>query len=268
MEFSFPLFLVLSVFATGSIWLLEIFYLAPQRKSRIASVQKAVDQDIAEETSHEFRQPLLVEYSISFFPVLLLVLILRSFLYEPFQIPSGSMIPTLKVGDFILVNKFAYGIRLPVIGTKVVEIGEPQRGDVMVFIPPHEPRYYIKRVIGVPGDKVRYTASKMLYINGVEQKLEYVERLPAFVPSALFSENLGDRTHLIHRELDFDKEDMEWTVPEGKYFMMGDNRDNSKDSRSWGMASEENIVGKAVAIWMNWIPGFQIPDFSRNGTID
>ena len=155
---------------------------------------------------------------------------------EPFQIPTGSMIPTLKVGDFILVNKYAYGIRLPVVGTKIIDVGDPERGDNMVFIPPHEEEYFIKRVIGLPGDRVRYQ-NKTLYINGVEQTQVFQQEVRAFRPRQLeFEEIFGDRPHAIYRNLYNDPRVQEWVVPEGHYFMMGDNRDQSNDSRFGGLS--------------------------------
>ena len=255
MNINFPLILVLSTAFTGAVWLLEIFVLGPKRKA------KSEEQD-------KKNEPIIVEYSISFFPVLLVVLVLRSFLVEPFQIPTGSMIPTLKIGDFILVNKFAYGIRLPVIGTKVFEVGEPKNGDVMVFVPPHAPDYFIKRVIGIPGDRIRYE-DKTLYINGVEQAQQFIAKIPPVNPEYLvFEEDLSGVKHTIHKNIYRDDRVQEWVVPEGKYFMMGDNRDLSSDSRYWGYASEENIVGQAFAIWLNKEPGLRLPGFSHNGWIE
>ena len=204
----------------------------------------------------------IVEYAISFFPVLLFVLVLRSFLVEPFQIPTGSMIPTLKVGDFILVNKYAYGIRLPVVGTKILDVGDPERGDSMVFIPPHEEEYFIKRVIGLPGDRVRYQ-NKTLYINGVEQTQVFQREVRDFRPRQLeFEETFGDRPHAIYRNLYNDPRIQKWVVPEGHYFMMGDNRDQSNDSRFWGFVPDENVVGRAFAVWMHKDPGLSMPTFS------
>ncbi|MFB0932976.1 MAG: signal peptidase I, partial [Pseudomonadales bacterium] len=213
-------------------------------------------------------EPIYVEYSVSFFPVLLIVLVLRSFIAEPFQIPTGSMIPTLKVGDFIVVNKYAYGIRLPVIGTKIFDIDEPKNGDVMVFIPPHEDQYFIKRVVGIPGDRVRYE-DKVLFINGVEQVQKFVAKIPPNKPRyVVYEETLGGANHLIHKNNFRDTRAYEWVIPEGHYFMMGDNRDQSSDSRYWGLASEENIVGKAFAVWLHKEPGMHFPDFSHNGWIE
>jgi signal peptidase I len=255
MSINFPLILVLATSFTGLVWLIEIFVLKPKR------------EPLSADTETGSREPLIVEYSISFFPVLFVVLVLRSFLAEPFQIPTGSMIPTLKIGDFILVNKFAYGIRLPVIGTKIIDIGEPKNGDVMVFIPPHEDQYFIKRVIGIPGDTIRY-AEKKLTINGEEQSQTFIAKIPPNQPEYLvFEEIVGGVDHIIHKNIYRDDRVQEWIVPEGKYFMMGDNRDQSSDSRYWGYASEEYIVGQAFAIWLNKEPGLKIPGFSNNGWI-
>ncbi|MBY0574708.1 MAG: signal peptidase I, partial [Undibacterium sp.] len=209
----------------------------------------------------------------SFFPVIALVFVLRSFLFEPFKIPTGSMIPTLYVGDFILVNKFTYGIRLPIVGTKVVALNDPQRGDVMVFKYPKNPdENYIKRVIGVPGDVVTYK-NKRLSINNVEMAYE---NMPQFLQegkelrySEQWKENLTGVQHRILNDegmpagmptqvfpnsqlCAYDDEGFTCTVPQGNYFMMGDNRDNSADSRYWGFVPDANVVGKAFFIWMNF----------------
>ena len=263
MSINFPLVLVIATGFTGLVWMLDYLVLRPKRR---AALELAGDVD--DVTRDEIlAEPSVVEYSISFFPVLAIVLILRSFLFEPFQIPTGSMIPTLAVGDFILVNKFSYGIRLPVIGTKVLDIGEPANGEVMVFIPPHQDEYFIKRVVGIPGDRDRYQ-DKTLYINGKKQTQTFVDQIPPVKPKYLqYREKLGDTEHLIqrnpYRETRVDK----WVVPEGHYFMMGDNRDQSSDSRYWGLVSEGNIVGKAVAVWLHKKPGLRLPEFSRNGWI-
>jgi len=219
----------------------------------------------------ERAEPRIVEYSRSFFPVLLIVLLVRSFLFEPFRIPSSSMMPTLLIGDFIFVSKFAYGLRLPVINTKIVELGEPQRGDVIVFRLPSEPSTnYIKRLVGLPGDKIRY-ADKQLYIN--DQPVQLVPRgryHGADQPdSLLISETLGAREHnvLLMRQQGRGGAEGTYVVPTGHYFMMGDNRDNSRDSRyqGVGMIPEANVVGKAVRIWMNWdLPN--MPRWSRIGS--
>jgi signal peptidase I len=219
-----------------------------------------------------YRDPAPVEYAKSFFPILFAVLILRSFLFEPFQIPTGSMIPTLNVGDFIVVNKFAYGLRLPVTGTKILGIGEPKRGDVMVFIPPHDPNYFIKRVIGLPGDHVRY-AENIVYINNEPLTQDEGILLPE-LGKKLSLETIGGLTHGIHTDAPQRFGRYPWlkpegmVVPEGQYFMMGDNRDNSEDSRYWGPASEDKIVGKAVAVWMHKEPGWHLPTFGQNRLIE
>ncbi len=227
------------------------------------------------------KDPLWVEWGASFFPVILVVFVLRSFLFEPFKIPSGSMIPTLLVGDFILVNKFTYGIRLPVINKKIIDIGSPQRGDVMVFRYPEDPSLdYIKRVVGLPGDTVSYQ-NKRLTINGqavaVQKTGDYLhpERL---YYSQQFQEKLGevehrmlndadaptfvpDASHFPYREnCTYNAAGVVCKVPAGHYFMMGDNRDNSRDSRAWGFVPEENIVGKAFFVWLNF------SDLSRIGS--
>ena len=210
---------------------------------------------------------MIAEYSRSFFPVLLVVLVLRSFIVEPFQIPSESMVPTLKVGDYILVNKYNYGLRLPVIGTKIVEVGEPQRGDVVVFYPPNDSRYFIKRLIGLPGDEITYR-NKVLTINGEEASQQLLAKLPAINPQVeLLEENLTGVKHMVHNTNRIYRGDFTYTVPDGHYFMMGDNRDNSSDSRMWGAVPDQNIVGKAFAIWMHWAGVTSLPSFSRAGAI-
>lgn len=218
------------------------------------------------------KDPWWVEYGASFFPVILAVFVLRSFIVEPFKIPSGSMIPTLQVGDFILVNKFTYGIRLPILNKKILDMKQPQRGDVMVFRYPEDPSLdYIKRVIGVPGDKVAYQ-NKRLTINGepveTQRTDDYLhpERL---YYSQQFAEKLGGHDYHVLNDGDvpafisdvsqfpdrdnclYNNSGVVCTVPPGHYFMMGDNRDNSRDSRYWGFVPDENIVGKAFFIWLN-----------------
>lgn len=256
MDFALIMFVLLLV--TGGIWLLDRFILTAKRASGVA-------------------EPWWVEYAKSFFPVILIVFFIRSFLIEPFKIPSGSMIPTLQVGDFILVNKFTYGVRLPVINQKIVPLSNPQRGDVMVFRYPENPSLdYIKRVVGLPGDSVEYR-NKRLWINGVEQPQEavgdynYVETGLNFVHTEKRLETLGERKHavLINPEMptlhlgavaefsgrencSYDNDMVSCKVPAGQYFMMGDNRDNSRDSRYWGFVPDNQIVGKAFFIWMNF----------------
>lgn len=287
MHINFPLLLVLAVIITGFLALIDLVWLGPKRRRARAVYEAKVDVADPVVIERMGKEPLLVEYGKSFFPVLLVVLVLRSFLVEPFQIPSGSMKPTLEVGDFILVNKFAYGIRLPVLDSKVIAIGDPERGDVMVFRYPNDPRInYIKRVVGLPGDRVSY-AGKELFINGekvptnvVEVKLD--EELPAGHPMQhiaevrILEEQLGEVEHQIRVErLARTPAAQEWLVPPGHYFMMGDNRDNSNDSRYWnapdmprelwGMVPDNYIVGKAFAIWMHWPePKLRnLPSFSR-----
>lgn len=281
---NFPLYLVLTVFTTGGIALFDILFM---RRKRLALLNKASNiESVAAEGELEANvaQELeSVECSKSFFPVLTLVLVLRSFIIEPFQIPSPSMVPTLEVGDFILVNKFTYGIRLPVIRTKVFDVSDPQRGDAMVFFPPNDKRYFIKRVIGLPGDKIRY-ANNQLFINGQLIENTHIMTEPhkdrrfyspfeQCVPKGsyqLFDEKLGDTVHKMRKCTIpvASRGDRTWVVPEGHYFMMGDNRDNSSDSRAWGFVPEENIVGKAFAIWMHWEGLKSWPSFSRVGGID
>ena len=283
MSLNFPLLLVIAVAVCGLLALLDLVFLAPRRRKAIAQYQASVkpaDTQVIEKLNKE---PLLVEYGKSFFPVLFIVLVLRSFLVEPFQIPSGSMKPTLDVGDFILVNKFSYGIRLPVIDKKIIEVGDPQRGDVMVFRYPSDPTVnYIKRVVGLPGDKIRYTSDKKLYINDQLVAEQLVGNEPGTLGSAaLYKEKLGEVEHMIRKEMSRYRAppDKEWTVPAGHYFMMGDNRDNSNDSRYWddpnipknelGMVPDENIVGKAFAVWMSWPEPkmSNLPSLSRVGLI-
>jgi len=251
---NFALILFLLLLFTGAFALADALYFSKQRRKTD-------------------KEPWWIEYPKSFFPVILIVFLLRSFLVEPFKIPSGSMVPTLVVGDFILVNKFAYGIRIPLINKKIIGIGEPSRGDVMVFRFPEDTSLdYIKRVVGIPGDRVVY-ANKKLFINGVEQPQKRIadylhpERIHY---STQFLEKLGEVEHALLVEEDtpsaipfskafpfrencnYNSEGMACTVPPGHYFMMGDNRDNSADSRVWGFVPDGNIVGKAFFIWFNF----------------
>ena len=283
----FPLILVLLTLLGAVIWIFDLLLLAPKRKAVIAGIKQQMPgwneqgsddcQRFQAAVQQQAKEPLAVEYAHSFLPVLLVVLVLRSFLLEPFQIPSSSMVPTLKVGDFILVNKFTYGIRLPVVRTKVLDISEPQRGDVMVFFPPNDQRYFIKRVVGLPGDKIRYQ-NKQLFINGEPVSRELLAELPVRRKEyRLYEEQLGDALHTIKVNLRNrnvgpgfvgDINNFEVEVKQGHYFMMGDNRDNSSDSRVWGLVPEENIVGKAFAVWMHWPKFWSIPSFSTAGTIE
>ncbi len=275
-----PLILTLAVLVTGLVWLFDALVLARPRKEKVAAVEKQFSSMALEteqqKTAYEdaknvaAREPVLVEYAKSFFPVLFIVFFLRSFLVEPFQIPSGSMIPTLEVGDFILVNKFAYGVREPITNTQFIPVGKPQRGDVMVFFPPHAPEtYYIKRVIGIPGDHISYN-NHVLTINGkvIEEKL--VAQLPVGAPYyRTVTETIDNKTFTANKYLQPGHLSVRgsWVVPEGHYFMMGDNRDNSLDSREWGVVSEDAIVGKAFAVWMHWDKFLSIPSFDHVGVI-
>ncbi|GHC20759.1 signal peptidase I [Aidingimonas halophila] len=257
----FSLLLVVAVAVTGLIWLFDVLWWKRSRTERLATAE--AEGSLDEKTRKRLaKDPWLIDYARSFFPVLFVVLLLRSFLVEPFQIPSGSMKPTLEVGDFILVNKFAYGLRLPVINTKVIDIDEPERGDIMVFRFPQEPSVnFIKRVVGLPGDRIRYE-DKTLYVNGEEVKHELVDANPSGSPDEqLLEEHLDGRQHLIYNDPDDPGPQLrELEVPEGHYFTMGDNRDHSNDSRYWGFVPEENIVGKAFAVWMHWDGG--LPSFT------
>lgn len=250
MDYALIMFL-LTVF-TGAVWALDAFLWAPQR--RAAGIE---------------REPVVVEYCRSLFPVILIIFLLRSFLAEPFRIPSSSMEPTLEEGDFILVNKYAYGIRLPVLESKVIDIGEPKRGDVVVFRYPENPRQdYIKRIVGVPGDTIAYY-QKRLYVNGrpVEERALGAHVTENGFEAEMYEERLGDAWHRILKMPERrDPREGSITVPDGKYFVMGDNRDNSNDSRSWGFVPEENLVGRAFFIWMNWHVG-EWPEWGRIGTV-
>jgi signal peptidase I len=271
MDINFPLVLVVLTFATGLIWLADILIF---RKRRLAaagdSAAHAAESEsgqVATGSREATSEPWLVDLSRSFFPVLAVVLLFRSFVVEPFQIPSGSMLPTLEVGDYILVNKYAYGLRLPVLGTKIVEIGEPERGDVMVFrFPKDGSTNYIKRVIGLPGDHIRYD-NKQLFINDKLVPREFVARLP---PLERWREQLGPVEHDIYLTMGrmSGPGEGEWVVPDDHYFVMGDNRDNSNDSRFWGTVPDEMVVGKAFAIWMHWTSMTSLPSFERVGGID
>jgi len=279
MDIDFPLILVILVFGSGLIWLLDAILLAPGRRRAVADLLVQYPQWQQEGSSEPIKyqarvadtasEPVVVEYARSFFPVLLVVFLLRSFLVEPFQIPSSSMVPTLEVGDYILVNKYTYGIRLPVVRTKVLALNEPERGDVMVFFPPHmNDTYFIKRVIGLPGDTITYR-DKQLFVNGTELAQDTL----AVVPQGssryrVGMEALGDASHLVQVDESRPSRDFSIKVKPGHYFMMGDNRDNSSDSRIWGQVPEKDIVGKAFAVWMHWDSLFSIPSFSRVGLIE
>ncbi|HBA36000.1 MAG TPA: signal peptidase I [Gammaproteobacteria bacterium] len=253
MAFDLALLLVIGTFATGLIWAVDALVFAPKRLADSGATPQPMTK-----ADKKHGEPVIVEYARSFFPVLLIVLILRSFLFEPFRIPSGSMMPTLLVGDFILVNKFSYGIRLPVINTKVIDVGQPERGDVAVFKYPRQPEIdYIKRVVGLPGDRISYSG-KRLWING---ELIPVEKIGLYIPPGAdradpntleLKEDLLSVEYHILISANRGASEGSFVVPEGHYFMMGDNRDNSNDSRFWGFVPEELLVGKAVMIWLNW----------------
>ena len=252
----FALFMIVILLVTGFIWLLDILVL---RKSRVVGAS----------------EPIVVEYAKSFFPVILVVFFVRSFIVEPFKIPSGSMMPTLLAGDYILVNKFTYGLRVPILNNTFFQIDHPTRGDVFVFHYPPEPSIdYIKRVVGLPGDKIRYQ-DKHLTINGkllaVQDLGNYEYMLPGLnnMTATHYKEQLGNVQHdiLIHDVVgNYDADtigakfanDEEIIVPAGHYLAMGDNRDNSSDSRVWGFVPERNLVGKAFYIWMNFDQGSRI----------
>lgn len=253
----FALILVVATTLCGLVWLADIVFLRPRRRARIASGKAA-------------NEPIIVEYARSFFPVLLLVLLLRSFLFEPFRIPSGSMMPTLLDGDFIFVNKFVYGLRLPVLNDKIVEIGEPERGDVVVFRLPSNPSInYIKRVVGLPGDTVEYDEqAKQLTINGETMAIEWNGEYAEDPEYDMAVEVLGDREHDVLWNRFREGRGGVFQVPEGHYLMMGDNRDNSEDSRyeAVGFVPEENLVGRASRIWLSWRwPSEGGPRWSRIG---
>jgi signal peptidase I len=270
MDIDFPLLLTWAVIITGAIWLFDLLVMKPRREREAADyLERHPGAGADDDQLRSIRaRPTVAEYAWSFFPVLLLVLVLRSFLFEPYQIPSPSMLPTLEVGDFIVVNKYTYGLRLPVVGTKIVDVGSPARGEVMVFVPPHIPKYYIKRVVGIPGDHIRYH-NKRLYINGELVPIRFVDQITDAVHRdvRVYEEDLDGQVFRIH-QYPGRGEAGEWTLGADEYFLMGDNRDNSQDSRAWGPVPEANIVGRAAAIWMHKEPGLNWPSFHRNGYID
>jgi signal peptidase I len=288
LEGNFALLLLMATIVTGLYWLAERLHFLPRRRAAAAALEAQatqrraeltargitqVDGDVAQARQRVLMQPWWLDWTAGLFPVIVAVFVLRSFLFEPFKIPSGSMIPTLLVGDLILVNKFAFGVRLPVIHVKLTEGTPPQRGDVMVFRYPPKPSLdYIKRVVGVPGDEVAYL-NKRLTINGQPVSKEPVADFfdeDAMAYYKQYEEVFGDKRHRILNDdkrpafipgvenfpnrdnCRYSVEGVVCKVPEGHYFMMGDNRDNSLDSRYWGFVPDRNIVGKAFFIWMNF----------------
>lgn len=243
-----------------------------------ASVDAAALKDAAESTRHPRILVELVEFSNSILPVVVIVLVVRSFLFEPFTIPSGSMLPTLQVHDFILVNKFAYGVRLPVGHARILDTGRPQRGEIMVFRYPEEPdKNYIKRVIGLPGDHIVIRNGRLMLNGEPVERQALSDRRYGNTRKAGYIEQIDDHRYTIQhtwRQHPYSGQWMsgapegEWYVPEDSYFVMGDNRDNSRDSRFWGFVPESHVAGKAVLIWMHWPSLLSLPDFSRNGRID
>jgi len=289
---NFSLLLLILTVVTFAYWLAERFVFAPRRRAAAANLETQdvarreklaqqgitkVDDNMAPAREALLAQPWWLDWTAGLFPVILVVFLLRSFLFEPFKIPSGSMIPTLLVGDLILVNKYHYGVRLPVINKKIIANNDPKRGDVMVFRYPKDTSVdYIKRVVGVPGDEISFREQK-LYLNGVVVPIEQLPP-PGFYDEdqrqyfSEFTEKLGDVEHHIllnprsqpfygaedkitfpfRENCRYSAEGVTCKVPPGHYFMMGDNRDNSQDSRFWGFVPDENIVGKAFWIWMNF----------------
>ncbi len=276
LEFAWPVFFIAGM---GMLTLKEVMSFAAVLllATVVTGVIWGVDHFALRKTRADKGEPVLVEMARSFFPVLAIVFLLRSFLYEPFKIPSESMLPTLEAGDFILVNKFTYGVRIPVLNEKITEGNAPQRGDVMVFRYPVDPRKdFIKRIVGVPGDVVTYK-NKRLTINGTPVPASVLGSQTHADPNLLlrrfevFGEKLGEKEHRAYADplmpsvnlggvrnfpnaenCEYNNEGVSCKVPAGHYFMMGDNRDNSDDSRYWGFVPEKNIVGKAVLIWMNF----------------
>jgi len=259
-ELDFALVLVCLVAATGSVWLIDILFFAKKRQeTHVINLKKKLDEGEAP----DFDEPWLVGFSKSLFPVFVIVLILRSFIIEPFRIPSNSMMPTLLTGDYIVVNKFAYGFRLPVLNTKILDLGSPQRGDVIVFRYPENPaQNFIKRVVGIPGDKVTYY-NKILRINDKIVPQEDIGLYDGYGSGSMMTgamqrkETLGTVEHnILMLDQGFDNRFIyqEVVVQAGQYFVLGDNRDRSKDSRYWGIVPDENLVGRAFMIWMNWDP--------------
>lgn len=276
MHLDFSLALVVVTLFAGSVWLLDKLFLRKRRLKRLS----------------DNKPNIIVEYSNSFFPVLVLVLVVRSFLFEPFQIPSGSMLPTIKIGDFIIVNKFSYGVRLPVTHSKILAVNSPQNGDIAVFRYPLDTRTnYIKRVIAIPGDTVSFD-NNQLALNGVPIERSLIEGRPegGMLSERAYQEKLGTASYTVHSYPESNYRFPEITIPEGYYLVMGDNRDQSNDSRFWckgmaqqdlgcisfpaytnqlgkplvmGLVAEQHLVGKATAVWMHWPKFFSLPSFSN-----
>ena len=259
----FETILVTLTALTGLIWLLDRLFFAKRRAAAAGVLEEA-------------KEPVVVDYAKAFFPILALVLGLRSFVAEPFRIPSSSMMPTLLIGDFILVNKFAYGLRWPITNKKFLDNGEPQRGDVVVFRPPHHPREdWIKRVVGLPGDSIGYH-DRQVTVNGkllpyrIEGMYQGTGQGARETGASKLTEGLPGRPHFVLEREDspfVQQGEGDWTVPAGHYFVMGDNRDNSEDSRFWGVLPEANLRGKAFLVWMNfdWSADRKV-DVSRIGS--
>lgn len=244
------LLLVILTAVTGLVYLIDVLFLKTHKK--------------------EGKPPKIIEFCRSFFPIFLIVLIFRSFLFEPFRIPTGSLEPTLLVGDFLVANKYSYGIRLPVWEKKIIAVGEPKTGDIAVFRWPPDPEYnYIKRVIGIPGDKIEYK-NKQLIINGKPVEQEFVENTLDESSKKIvkkYRENLNGVVHEIYIRPEVKAQDFTLTVPNGHYFMMGDNRDDSADSRYWGFVSEEYLKGKALFVWMSWDSNTDSVRWNRIGQV-
>lgn len=270
MNLDFSLILTLAVLITGAIWAADVLLFRPGRRARCAAAEagaQAGGSVLPDSTRQQLlREPWLVETAHGFFPVLAVVWVLRSFIAEPFTIPSGSMLPTLEVGDYVLVNKFSYGVRLPVLGTSVLSVGQPARGDIMVFKFPEQPSInYIKRVIGLPGDVIE-SREEILFVNGNPWVRTLVQDGILFTE---FEETTGSHRFRVQEAPGSQPAGSSWrvTVPEGHYFVMGDNRDNSNDSRFWGTVPESLVVGRAFYRWMHKTPGLHWPTFQRNGTL-
>ncbi len=273
MSFDFELILAIAFLVTGIFWVYDRVVFLPKRKEALAAMSEDARQAISKEAQQRLANtPRVVSEVKSYFMIIAIIFGVRSFVVEPFQIPSGSMLPTLQIGDFILVNKFEYGIRLPVLNTKIIPTTEPERGDVVVFKYPLNPNLnYIKRLVGLPGDHIIYR-NKELTVNGQSVSKTLLAKLneslnPSKEPVELFNENLNAVEHEVYNSYRFTPHEGEWTVPEGHYFVMGDNRDNSADSRFWGFVPEENMKGRAFYVWLYWNEFFSIPSIKNNGLI-